>query len=380
MFANPTNVGISQRVVATLVACAVAMVSIGFFSYAQAANLTSVSDTLTDSKNAVVSNHTIAFTMSSTGSVAASGGTITATFPSGFDLSTIVVGDIDLTINGSAQTLVAGAAGAGNWGYTKTGSGPTTITFTAGSGVSAAANNPIIIKIGTNTVTGGVGTHQIVNPALGSYELYITAGTTDTGRTRVAIISSVLVSAIVDTTFTFTITGTATNTAMFAATTTGSTSPTVINFGRLVANVPKILAQHLAVVTNARNGFNVTMKTSQQLTSSNGADIDSFSNATDVATPTAWSSPTNSIANENTWGHWGWQTNDVTLSGTAFASNQYEAASTTPRSVMYATTSADGTTQNIGKADVGYKIQITPLQEAADDYNATLTYVATPVF
>ena len=86
------------------------------------------------------------------------------------------------------------------------------------------------------------------------------------------------------------------------------------------------------------------------------------------------------LANENTWGHWGFQTNDVTLSGTAFANNQYIAASTTPRQVMFSTTSSDGTTQNIGRADVGYKIQITPLQEAADDYSAVLTYVATPTF
>jgi hypothetical protein len=30
--------------------------------------------------------------------------------------------------------------------------------------------------------------------------------------------------------------------------------------------------------------------------------------------------------------------------------------------------------------EVGYKIEITPLQEAADDYTTTLTYIATPTF
>jgi hypothetical protein len=39
MFANPTTVGISQRVVATLVASAVLLTSIGFYNIAQAANL-----------------------------------------------------------------------------------------------------------------------------------------------------------------------------------------------------------------------------------------------------------------------------------------------------------------------------------------------------
>jgi len=377
MFANPTNVGISQRVVATLVACAVMLASLGLYSVitAHAANLTSDSDVLTDSGPAVVSNHTITFT-TPTGVIA--GGTITVTFPAGFSLpGAMDFTDMDLTINGTPATLGNVAAGA-TWGAVKSGQ---VVTFTSGTG-TVGAGQTVIIKIGTNATNQSTGVRQITNPSVGSYELFITAGASDTGRTRVAIVNHVTVSAIVDTTFTFTITGTATNTAMFSATTTGSTTATLINFGHLVANVPKILAQHLAVVTNARSGFNVTMKTSQQLTSSNGADIDSFANATDISTPTSWSAnlPSNNIGNENTWGHWGWQTNDVTLSGTAFANNQYEAASSSPRSVMYATTSADGTTQNIGKADVGYKIQITPLQEAADDYSAVLTYVATPIF
>jgi hypothetical protein len=351
--------------------------SLGLYNIttAHAASLTSISDVLTDSGPSVVSNHTITFTIPAGSAGVIAGGTINVTFPAGFALGSVAFGDIDFKINGAQQTLAGTAAGA-TWGATKSGQ---VVTLTSGTG-TVTAGQTVTIIIGTNATQGGTGTNQITNPTNGSYELFITAGASDTGRTRVAIVNHVTVSAIVDTTFTFTITGNATNTAMFTATTTGSTTATLINFGHLVANVPKILAQHLAVVTNARSGYNVTMKTSQQLTSSNGADIDSFSNNTDVSTPTAWSSPTNSIGNENTWGHWGWQTNDITLAGTAFANNQYEAASTTPRSVMYATTSADGTTQNIGKADVGYKIQITPLQEAADDYSAVLTYVATPVF
>ena len=375
MFANPTNVGISQRVVAILVACAVALTSIGLFNYAQAANLTSDSDVLSDSGVSAMSNHTITFT-TPTGVLA--GGTITVTFPAAFNMGSVAFGDMDLTINGSAITLAAAPAAA-TWGAVKSGQ---VITFTSGTG-TVGAGQVVIIKIGTNASVPSAGVNQIQNPGtVNSQELYITAGASDTGRTRVAIVNKVTVSAIVDTVFTFTITGNATNTAMFSATTTGSTTASIINFGHLVANVPKILAQHLAVVTNARSGFNVTVKTTQQLTSSNGADIDSFANATDISTPSLWTSnlPTNSIANENTWGHWGFQTNDVTLSGTAFANNQYIAASTTPRQVMYSTTSSDGTTQNIGKADVGYKIQITPLQEAADDYSAVLTYVATPTF
>jgi len=379
MFANPTNVGISQRVVATLVACAVMMLSLGLYNIttAHAANLTSVSDTLTDSDISVVSNHTIAFTIP-TGSagVAAAGGTITVTFPAGFNFGSVVVGDYDLKVNGTDQTLVAGAPGAGQWGYTRSGQ---TITFTTGTGASAAATNPIEIQIGTNATFGSTGTNQMTNPTAGSYELYITAGTSDTGRTRVAILDNVDVSAIVDTSFTFTVTGMATSTAVNGLTTTGSTTPTRINYARIAAGVPEVLSQRLNVTTNAKSGFVVTVAQDSNLQSSTGADIDSFSNGTDVNTPTVWSSPTNNIALENTWGHWGITSSDD-LNASEFSGSKFVAASTTPRQIFTHSGPSDGTTANIGSTTIGYKIEITALQEAADDYSTVLTYVATPTF
>ena len=374
MFANATsNVGISQRVVTTLVACAVVLASVGIYTTAQAASLVSVKDTLSDSDLSTLSNHTIGFSMSPTGTVAASGGTITATFPAGFNFGSVVVGDIDLLVNGANQTLVAGAAGAANWGYTRVGQ---VITFTAGSGVSAAANNPIIIRIGTNA-TGG--TNQITNPTAGSYELRITAGTADSGRTRVAIIDNVTVSAIVDTTFTFTITGMATSTAVNGLTTTGSTSPQVINFSRLVADTPEVLSQRLNVITNANSGFVVTVEQDSNLQSGNGAIIDSFTNGTFVNTPVAWAVPSDNIALENTWGHWGLTSSDD-LNADEFGAALFVAASSSPRQVFHHNGPADGTTASVGSTTVGYKIEITPLQEAADDYTTTLTYIATPTF
>ena len=375
MFANPTNVGISQRVVATLVACAVVLTSIGVYNIAQAANLTGVSDILTESAPTLASNHTIAFTIpAGSPGVLASGGTFTITFPAGFTMGSVVVGDIDLKVAGTDQTLVAGAAGAGNWGYTRSGQ---VMTFTAGSGVSASATNAIEFQIGTNATFGTVGANTIANPVVGSYELVITAGASDTGRTRVAIVNAVTVTAIVDTTFTFTITGTATSTLVDAESTTGSTSPTLIAFGRLVAGVPKLMAQRLNVTTNARNGFNVTVESDGTLDSSNGADIDTFSNNTDISTPTVWSSPTNLVTNENTWGHWGLTTMDnVGL----FDPAEYIAASTTPRNIFAHTGPADGTTNDVGSTTVAYKVQISALQEAAQDYTSVLTYIATPTF
>jgi hypothetical protein len=355
MFANPTNVGISQRVVATLVACAVALLSIGVYTTAQAANLVSVSNTLTDSDLSVTSAHTIAFTIP-TGSSLTNGNTVTITFPTGFTgVNNIASGDVTVTVAGTPDPFASFAQSGQN------------ISFNS---VAATAGQQVVVAITTGNVT---------NPATaGSYEFVVSTGT-DTGRTRVAIIDNVLVTAIVNTAFDFTITGLATSTAINGTSTTGSTSPTLIAFGKLTANQVKTLAQQLAVTTNARNGFVVTVGTDGDLQSSNGAIIDTFANGTDISTPTNWSAPTNNISDAKTWGHWGLTSNDANLAS-AFGANQFIAASTTPRTVFTHNGPADGVTQNIGQAEVGYQIRISPLQEAADDYNTTLTYIATPTF
>jgi hypothetical protein len=383
MFANPTNVGISQRVVATLVACAVVLTSIGVYNVAQAANLTGVIDTLTESAPSLPSNHTIAFTIPTGSAGVPAGGTITVAIPSGFTgVGSLVFTDLDLKTNGTDRTLVAGAPGAtANWGYTVSGN---TITLTAGSAATpVTAGQAVEIQIGTNATTPTTGANQITNHATAgaSYELVITAGTADSGRTRVAIVNSVNVTAIVDTTFDFRIIGIATSTAINGTSTTGSTSPTLIAFGKLIANQIKTLGQQLTVTTNARNGFVVTVESDGNLESSNGAIIDNFDDGVEVTGPgTAWNAPANNINSALTWGHWGVTTNDSNRTGGAFASNQYMAASTTPRIVFDHNGPADGSTQDIGQAELAYQVQVTPLQEAAQDYQTTLTYIATPTF
>lgn len=37
-------------------------------------------------------------------------------------------------------------------------------------------------------------------------------------------------------------------------------------------------------------------------------------------------------------------------------------------------------TDDVGQTVVGFKIEVSSLQEAGDDYNTTLTYIATPSF
>lgn len=374
-----TSVEALHRVVAMLVAAAVLVVSVGFYNTADAANLTLVSNTLSDSDVSALSNHTIRFTMATSSTGVAAGQTITITFPAGFNLGTIDFADVDFSINGTDQALAGTASGA-TWGVSTSSQ---VLTLTSGTGV-VTAGQAVVIEIGTNATFGTTGTDRVTNPTAGSYEFYVTAGTVDTGRTRVAILDNVDVTAIVNTSFTFTVSGLATSTTVNGTTTTGSTTATAIPFGVLTAGQPKVMGQRLNVTTNARNGFVVTVEQDQNLLSSTGADIDGFIDGAYTNTPAAWVAPTNNIGNENTWGHWGLTTSDSDLNaqvgGGSFVGSLFVAASTTPRQIFAHSGPSDGTTADIGSTTVAYAIQISPLQEAGDDYNTVLTYIATPTF
>jgi len=369
MFANPTKVGISQRVVATLVASAVLLWTIGVHATAQAANLVEVSNTLSNSNPTDSSAHFFSFEIPALSSLGA-GQTVTITFPtvpaSFGGVAGVVSGDLTVRVDGGGPVAIGGFA-----------AGASTISF---NNVAATAGQVVTVAIADGNIT---------NPAtVASYEFEITTPA-DSGKTRVAIIDNVEVNAIVNTVFDFTITGLATSTSINGTSTTGSTSPQLIDFGVLTANEIKSLGQRLNVQTNARNGFVVTVESDSYLQSSNGAIIDVFDEGSDVAVPvTAWNAPVPVVTDETTWGHWGMTTNDNDLgslggfyAGNDFAANEYIAvSSTTPREVFHHDGPADNTTANIGQASVLYQIQISALQEAADDYNTTLTYIATPTF
>jgi hypothetical protein len=382
MFKHSTIVVESlHRVVAMLVAVAVVAVSVGFYSTADAANLAEVRNTLSDSDVSALSNHTIEFTLATSSAGFTSGESIVVEFDTtagnDFNLGTIVLGDIDLSRNGADIALVAGAPAANQFQVTVNSTNDT-ITFLSGGGTAVGvANDDFIVRVGTNA-TGG--TNRVTNPGTtNSYEFLITAGAADSGRTRVAILDNVDVTAIVNTSFTFTVSGVATTTAINGTSTTGASTATTIPFGVLTAGAIKTLGQRLNVTTNARNGFVVTVEQDQNLLSSTGADIDGFTNGNYQNTPIAWTAPTNNIALENTWGHWG-LTSDDDINSSEFGTDLYVAASTTPRQIFSHNGPSDGTTNDIGSTSVAYAIQISPLQEAGDDYATTLTYIATPTF
>ena len=375
------------RAIATLVVMALVLWSLGIMPFqknAEAANMTSISDTLSDSDLGVASNHTFSFIMPNG---AMSGEIIVISFPAsmfmvnGIGAIGLDFNDIDVVVATTSNITLGSSPSGTTWGVSTT-TTSITLTTSSTSGATVASSTRVVVRIGTNAVTGATGDTRITNPAsAGSVEITVDGTTPDSGQTKVAIIDDVTVTANVNTEFTFTIAGVANAASVNGSptTTATTTTATTVPFETLSANTSKVLAQDLTVTTNAANGFVVTIEQNQNLLSSTGADIDGFSNGAYTNTPTAWTSPTNGISDENTWGHWG-ITSEDDLNSTEFGSDLWVAASTTPRQVFHHTGPSDGTTANIGATRIGFQAQIASLQEDADDYTTTLTYIATPTF
>jgi hypothetical protein len=345
-----------------------------FIGRANAASLTYVSDTLSDSGPSIVSNHTIQFN-TSTG--VAAGQTIVLTFPAGFSMNSIDFGDVDLATTTEEITLAAAPSGT-TWGVALSGQ---TLTFTSATGIIAAGATTTI-EIGTNATAGGAGNTQIINPTAGSYEISIGGTMTDRANTRVMILSKVTVTAIVNTSFTFTLAGVNAGLGVNGTSTTATSTATTMPFATTTVGVPNTIAQDLSVTTNARNGFVVTVNADQRLTSATGADIDRFIDDAGTATPVAWVAPTGTLGfGETGWGHEGLTSQDSDLNSDEFGSNLWAGNFVNnARQVFSHNGPADGTTADKGTTRVGYQIQISALQEAGNDYTQTLTYVATPTF
>ena len=371
---------------AATVGLAILLWSIGLPSirFAEAANVTSFSNTLSVSEPSEESNHTISF-VTPTGLTA--GEAITITFPAGFTgIDSLVADDLDLAVNGVDEDLIDGAASGGDWQVNAAGQ---VIDILSGSD-AVGAGATVTIEIGTNAWFTASGTNQITNPATANpYEIQVQFGddtvTDDSGTTIVVILDTVRVSASVDTVFTFEVTGVNASTSVNTEDVVrGTSTATTVPFGVLTAENASTSAQTLTVTTNAANGFAVTVETNQQLTSANGAIIDGLADGAFDETPAPWPQPGATPGQENEYGHWGLSSSDPSvnedLSNFFNNGDSFVSASTTPVEVFRHDGPTNGSTNGIGTANVIYKVEITALQEAGDDYNATLTYVATPVF
>jgi len=356
---------------AAVVTLAIILWSLGLpsFRFAEAAAITTYSDTLSTSEPSVASNHTITFT---TPTGVPNAGTVTIDLSAFTGTSSITFNDIDVSVQGTGDlTVEASCTTQETSAAFGTNDSILTITFCSGNGASIGANGTTTIEIGTNATSEVTGDDQIVNPGTGNYEIPLSTSSGDSGETRVAIVDVVTVTASVDTLLNFSVGGVADAQTVHGTSTGTTTSATAIAFGELSANTPITGAQDLTISTNAANGFTVTVTADGQLTAG-GADIDGFSNGTYVTSPTGWVQPTANVGDENTWGHWGIISDDTDLFPTT---ETWVSASTTAVDVMTYTGPVQATTTR-----VGYTVEISSLQEASENYQAILTYVATPVF
>lgn len=340
------------------------VMSLGAIPTIEAASLTDASDTMADTSPSATSTHTFDFT---TGQDIPANGDILITFDSNFDLSAVSGGDVTCP-NGGNPTV---------------NSGNKTVECTTGTALTAGTYQLVVGKVisPAKSATAGVAdtyTHTIQTRDDSDVEL-------ENAQVMVAIIDQVVVTASVDATLQFTVSGLATSTVVNQATTTFTTTSTTIPFGTVAPDTVEVGGQELTVTTNADYGFVVTVEQDGNLLSAAGSDIDSFDDGSPVSTPKAWESPSETLGDENTYGHMGLTSDDATLSlddgsypdftGGAFGGFN----STNPYTVFAATSTSDGSTQNIGLAKVAYQMEISSLQEAGD-YTNTLMYVCTPSY
>ena len=351
----------------------------------QADGITNYSNTLSDSDPTAISSHTLAYTTSTAATAAQ---TIDFGYSDDWDFSVLAGGvdATDFTVNSGTMTIVDSCTAAANEVTPSAsdtgGSKGFTLTVCASDTIPAGSFS---ITVGDGAAGGA---DDIINPSTeGSQEITLGGTQVDSGATRVFIINNIDMTATVPTSFTFTILGTGSGLAganSEPTTTTVSTNATTIPWGTIQAGTEYAAAHTLSVGTNASNGFSVTLEQDANLTNASSDDIDLFIDGAATAAPASWAAPTGTLGTEDTYGHYGITSEDSDLNGDEFAAALYAGNIASPREVFSHTGVSDGQTNGTGTADigatvVGYKIEISALQEAGD-YSNVLTYIATPTF
>ena len=143
-----------------------------------AATVTSANDYPSTLQTSQAANHRVLFTTPTGISL---GSTITLTFASSFDTSTITEDDVDIADDGVDLTTASTCAGSEQASVAIT-SDVVTITVCAGDGGAIAATSSVAVEIGTNATSSGTGANQITNPSsTGNYYVSIAGSFGDSG-------------------------------------------------------------------------------------------------------------------------------------------------------------------------------------------------------
>ena len=330
--------------------------SSGLINIAGAASLTHAYDLLSSSDRSVVATHTVSFVIQA---------------------PLIATDYVNIDLPAGFATITAAANITCPAGFTN----PATVA-NAGATARCVASGPISAGATTTITISGITNHATAGSYTIPVSTYSATGPTlkERANVMVAIIDHVTINATVPSTLNFTISPLATSTGINGATTTAASATTTIDFGSLQVGTSSIMGQELRVTTNANYGYKVTVEQNQDLTNNTNATINAFADAVTSVVSAPWAAPTGILDSFNTYGHMGVTSSDGSLSVNPFGSNQWKGFNgTSPMEVLYHTGPADGTTTAKGLAYVGYRIQISPLQEAGD-YTNTLTYIATPIY
>ncbi len=165
-------------------------------SIVHAATVTTANDYPSTLQAGESANHHVVFT---TPSGVAEGETVTLTFASDFDTSSLVEDDIDVEDDDTELTTAADCSGSEQVAISIA-SDVVTLEVCAGDGGAIAATSVVEVEIGTNATASGTGSNQITNPtSAGTYFLSIAGTFGDTGSIALPIGSddSVAVTATV---------------------------------------------------------------------------------------------------------------------------------------------------------------------------------------
>lgn len=323
-----------------------------------AANLTSMKDTLSNESASALSNHTIQFT---TPTGVAASATIILTFdnstsiPAGLDYT-----DIDLADDGVDVTLAGSPTGT-TWGAVRT-SG-TVITFTNGSS-AVAASSVITIEIGTHATSGATGDQQITNGSVGTTLLTISGTFGDSGTIGIPVISNsiVTVNALVTPSISFTVSD---NSIYFGNLKSSGTSCWAQGTDPGAVTCPTTVeteALNLTAGTNAASGYIITL---YGPTLTDGAKTITAIGGTNT-------SP--SIGSEQFGVRYNVSGGIGTVSAPYAASGYAYDAASAPDEIASATGPSATTTYS-----ARYIANISPTTEAGS-YSSTQTYTATATF
>lgn len=379
--------GLSRRSWYSYTACIVALSVLawslglpGFLSYARADAITNLSDTISTSRPGLDANHTIEFTAPT--DIIDNDETLTVTMPAGFDLTGVDEDDIDIADDGVDLETSQDCNATDEVGVSVLGQ-VITFQFCNGDGVSVASASVVTIEIGDNATHDGTGADQINNQNTpDAYEIVLGGTWGNQGTTQIAIIEGVVVTGQVETNLVFSISGVDAGEDANGDSTTGTTTSTAIPFGTTTPDVEYVMAQDVQVTTNAADGFAVTVSADGDLEGTTGAIIDAIVDGDGTSTPVSWPNPGQVWGDDTSYGHWGISSDDPTLSADDEFGSQLYAGNfiDNAREVLYATTSADGTQTGVGTTRVGYKLEVSTLQEADQQYETRLVYVVTPIF